>query len=665
MEEKKSSKKKLDKKTTKSIVDNRQKKRGREMKRGEEEEEVEEQVRVESRDVLKLIFQFLSEQNLVKTSKCLLDETDIDIDFIAETSVSKLATSIIEGKWEDVLDHFYNKNIISVSEHVLEKILTQVALEMIELRDTEVAKAILRETETMQRCKNKNKMRRLEALAGMPKLSGEVLMSLYVDGKDPRQVEKDDNSNNMKGASMEEIKEKVTKMKLKRRKAIAEDVQSALRSVKPNVLMNLLGDAFKWRRHCGFVSDRMLSNNDNAGFDVFSDRSNLKDIFSHSSVGGRKRKNKDTAGGENKYDYKNVDDDYVRVEKRSIGKFGKKSSVNCFAISPDGLSVATGTADGFVELWKFSNGKLRTDLKYQNDDELLLHENGKITALAFSPDFETLASADSTGMLKVWRIRTGNCVRSYPSAHHGAITKMEFSADGNGLLTSGFDGMVRLHGLKSGKTLKEYVNPTVSSGGITEQCECAIFCGTEKEFILAAYSNGLVLLFDAKTAEIVKEHKHPLLTNKSGDKKGDDMEKELHVSEFVVKDMCRDPLSFDKVFLCGGAMKLVSFDANTGSIERTFTAQTTSIPTDILTSTAYVSVSVSRKGEYIYAANERDTVVRCWRVNDAKFVCETDARGDAPEDKETSSACLACATHPQGNAIVTLSSPNICKLFTA
>ena len=72
------------------------------MKRGGEEEEVvvveEEQVRVESRDVLKLIFQFLSEQNLVKTSKCLLEETDIDIDFIAETSVSKFATSIIEGK---------------------------------------------------------------------------------------------------------------------------------------------------------------------------------------------------------------------------------------------------------------------------------------------------------------------------------------------------------------------------------------------------------------------------------------------------------------------------------------------------------------------------------------------------------------------------------------
>ena len=52
-------------------------------------------------------------------------------------------------------------------------------------------------------------------------------------------------------------------------------------------------------------------------------------------MGGRKLKIK-TRRGENKYDYKNVYDDYVRVEKRSIGKFGKKSSVNCFAISQMG-----------------------------------------------------------------------------------------------------------------------------------------------------------------------------------------------------------------------------------------------------------------------------------------------------------------------------------------
>ena len=122
-------------------------------------------------------------------------------------------------------------------------------------------------------------------------------------------------------------------------------------------------------------------------------------------------------------------------------------------------------------------------------------------------------------------------MRSYPSAHHGAITKMEFSADGNRVLTSGFDGMVRLHGLKSGKTLKEYVNSTVSSGGITNSVSAPYFAH-EKEFILMAYSNGLVLLFDAKTAEIVKELlKHPLLTKKSRARGGLMITgKELHVS---------------------------------------------------------------------------------------------------------------------------------------
>ena len=91
-------------------------------------------------------------------------------------------------EWEDVLDHFYNKNIISVSEHVLEKILTQVALEMIELRDTEVAKAILRETETMQRCKNKNN----ETVRGVGRCqsSAERLDVVVRRQKDPRRWKK-------------------------------------------------------------------------------------------------------------------------------------------------------------------------------------------------------------------------------------------------------------------------------------------------------------------------------------------------------------------------------------------------------------------------------------------------------------------------------------------
>jgi len=678
----------------------------------EHDHDQEEKIKIESEDVVKLIAQFMQEQNLRRSLLALLEETKVNLDIFSSTTTTTTTTTdfttnnwhsnnntnnsnnnhkttmmrdlIVNGEWDQVIEQICGKQI-GLSKHVLERILTHVCLEMVEIRDLEVARAVLRETETMRALRDKDLLRRLEALVEMTKITDDVLLTLYADKNEKSIIDTN---------TITSVKEQVLKMKMKRRKELADDVMSNLRNVKPNVLMNLLGDAFKWRRHCGYISETVINNN--SAFYVFLDRSNVKDIFSHSSS-SKKRKNRsnsendmNNANGDaaEKYDYKNSNDDYVRVEKRSIGKFGKKSVVNCFAIAPDGLSVATGTADGFVELWRFANGKLRTDLKYQNDDELLLHENGKITALAFSPDFEMLASADSSGMIKVWRIKSGNCIRAYPSAHHGAITKMEFSSDSNGLLTSGFDGMARLHGLKSGKTLKEYVNPTISSGGITEQCECAIFCGSEKEFILTSYSNGLVLLFYAKTAECVKAHKHPLkFDEKVADSANnaiaaaaddDDRSKMSHVSEYVVKDMCRDPLSFDKVFLSGGAMKLISFDCKTGKIEREFEpTNVRALSSETKSKTAYVSICTTRKGEFIYAANDADSIVRCWRVNDRKLVSELDtsqAQEEVEEKEEVErdagkarrrTSCMLLHAHPHGNALVTLNSPNSLKLFTA
>lgn len=93
-------------------------------------------------------------------------------------------------------------------------------------------------------------------------------------------------------------------------------------------------------------------------------------------------------------------------------------------------------------MWDYTTGKLKLDLSYQASEQFMMHDTA-VLALAFTSDSELLASGSQDGKVKVWRLRTGQCLRRFEKAHTQGVTSIAFSLDGTHVLSGGFDGLVR------------------------------------------------------------------------------------------------------------------------------------------------------------------------------------------------------------------------------
>ncbi len=125
----------------------------------------------------------------------------------------------------------------------------------------------------------------------------------------------------------------------------------------------------------------------------------------------------------------------VPLYKLSVG--ASTNFVHSVAFSPDGRLLAAGAKDKRVRVWRMRTGNLVTD------------ELGGFTswvnAVAFSEDGHQLAGAASGGLVRIWRTRAWLPARSLQGPTN--FTSVQFVPKGDGLLTGSIDGAARIYHL--------------------------------------------------------------------------------------------------------------------------------------------------------------------------------------------------------------------------
>ena len=125
---------------------------------------------------------------------------------------------------------------------------------------------------------------------------------------------------------------------------------------------------------------------------------------------------------------------YWEDEEAQEDWLGHEKEVTALAFSPDGVYLASGSAEGTALIWDVEKGQVAWETK---------GHLGSVEDIAFDTTGQYVLSGGQDNFLRRWKVPGAKFAGIF-KGHLGAVTGVAFGADADTVFTGGADGSVRL-----------------------------------------------------------------------------------------------------------------------------------------------------------------------------------------------------------------------------